>query len=82
MNKLVLGLALIAWISGPALAADTTTEAKKMETVQCDQHKAHKHAHGKKCGHESVEHEGHVDYKHDGHLHAEHDKHYDEHKTN
>lgn len=39
----------------------------------------HEHVHGRRCGHETVQHGDHVDYLHDGHRHAAHAGHYDEH---
>lgn len=43
------------------------------------EHTVADHAHGKDCGHETVQHEDHMDYLHGGHKHALHEDHYDEH---
>ena len=82
MGKVVMYLALLAFVTAPAFADKAKVDKKSNAKATCTSHKDHDHAHGKDCGHESVEHDGHVDYKHDAHLHAEHGGHYDEHKTN
>lgn len=82
MGKVLMFVALAAFVSAPVFAGDKKADKKASAKASCESHKGHEHAHGKDCGHESAEHDGHVDYKHDGHLHAEHGGHYDEHKTN
>lgn len=82
MGKIMMYLAVAAFVTAPAFANKAKADKKANTKTSCTSHQGHDHAHGKDCGHESVEHEGHADYKHDGHLHAEHGGHYDEHKSN